>query len=124
MSLMGRFSDAAEARWAGRTGTPTARRSAHLELDDHLLERVVLDVDDAGLVDGQLLGAGARVGNSISCSGVECTCISPGTSASMLSVTGSPTLALTRSPLGVTLPSLIVMSTVVPVRRRSVPGWR
>src|SRR4051794_26227911 len=51
--------------------------------------------------------------NSISCSGVECTWISPEVSASMSSVIGSPTFALTRSPLGVTLPSLIVILTDV-----------
>ena len=55
------------------------------------------------------------LGASISCSGVECTWISPASSASIRSVTGSPTLALTRSPLGVTLPPLMVMSIVVPV---------
>ena len=68
--------------------------SADLELDDGLVERVRLDVDDAGLVDRLSSSVVVPASYSSSCSGEECTWISPGASAVTSSSIGWPTCDL------------------------------
>ena len=74
-------------------GLVHARRSADLELGDEQRGLVQLHLDDARLVDHDLVGRRAGL-EFDDCSGVEWKCSSPAASASMSKVIGSPAVGL------------------------------
>jgi hypothetical protein len=94
-------------------GSSLRSRSAHFELDDNHVGDVVLDFDDAWFVDGDFhLGVAGAVFEFLLRRRVHMEFASP--VGVDLDGDGAPTLASTRSPLGVTLSPRTFTSRTVP----------
>ena len=84
----------------------TTITSSHLELSDQGVADVLLDLDHAGGLKVSFLVV-VPLSNSISSSGEQCTCSSPGRSEVIVIVSGLPLLTSTRLLVGVIVSPLM-----------------